>query len=289
MNDMNFITVIALYGAVAIPVFLRVVKILWTITKGEYDFRTKGRFNKHNHFWDYSSYILILPWSAVLNIMFLLQGKKNFDFLMVVAICIVIELFFWASYRMLNEYRSWQARRLRAKWCEATSPPIGDVFCPPNPDAPPRQECHRNDKQINFDLVYTSDGLLIAWNLRESQFIQADLKKAESYLNTRKWFRKTVGSYYGTGIGGVFSVFLFRVKIDSHDDDEFLWVVTGDIPTTHIFCENTPSPQQALREYLSAMPGVWKNKTESSETILQRLQLLSDFLKTSKLYEVGVQ
>jgi|GEM_PF-6666769 len=273
------LTVTALYGVAAIPVLSRVVEILWTITKGEYDFRTRGRFNKHNHFWDYSPYILILPYSVVVNLVSLILGKKNFDFLFTVAMCFAIELFFIASYRMLNEYRSWQARRLRARWREATSPPIGDVFCPPDPDAPPRQGSAWNGRQIDFDLVYTGAGLLIAWNRRESRFIQADLKKAESYLNARKWLREITESYYGTGIGGVVGVFLFRVKTDSPEDDEYLWVVAGDVPATHFSCENASSPRQALKKYLAAMNVRPQREADDvARAVRKRLEMLGNFL-----------
>ena len=187
---------LALFCGLSVPVFFRAAEILWAITKGEYDFRIKGRFNKPIHFWYWPSYILLFAGSGFCLLIELILGEHklcwflNFGF--VLALSVAIELFFWAAYRMLNAYRSLEARRQRTKWREETGAPL-DICRPPDPDRAPRQGEPYNGEQIDFALVYPVDGLLIAWTKRESLIIQEDFKKAEYYLKARQWIRDITG------------------------------------------------------------------------------------------------
>ncbi len=79
------------------------------------------------------------------------------------------------------------------------------------------------------------------------------------------------------GIGGVFGVFLFRVETDSPEDDEYLWVVAGDIPATHFSCKNARSPRQALRKYLDLMNGRRQSEAETSGGLSKRLRMLENY------------
>lgn len=283
---MKNLGLICLLGVLGIPVFFRVTEILWKLSKGEYDYRVRGRFNKHYHYWEYRHYVIILAGSAFMNSIALIVGEKidwfwNFGF--VLALCVAIEAFAWAAYRLLNAYRSLQALRQREKWRAATAPPL-DLVSPPEPDRAPRQGYPYNGGQIDFDSVYDSDGLLIAWTRRESLLIRSDVEKATAYLNARAWFRNIVKSYYGTGIGGVFGVFLFQVETDSPEDDAFLWVVAGDVPATHLSCENARTPRQALRKYLDAMNDRWQNGTDApTRAVRERLELLEQYLSKRRI------
>ena len=284
---MKNLSLICLLGVLGIPVFFRVAEILWKLTKGEYDYRVKGRFNRNIHFWFWPSYILLIAGCAVIDLIELILGEKklcwflNFGF--VLALCAAVEAFFHAAYRLLNAYRSLQARRRREKWRAATAPPV-DLVSPPEPDRAPRQGYPYNGVQIDFDSVYDSDGLLIAWTRRESQLIRSDVEKAAAYLNARAWFRNIVKSYYGAGIGGVFGVFLFQVETDSPEDDAFLWVVAGDVPATHLSCENARTPRQALRKYLDAMNDRWQNGTDdTTRAVRKRLKLLEQYLSKRRI------
>jgi len=281
MNDMRFASQLAIFCGLSLPVFFRAAEILWKLTKGEYDYRVKGRFNRNIHFWFWQSYILLLAGSAFFNLIELIIGEKTLcwflSFWFALALSVGIELFFLATYRLLNAYRSVQARRQRMKWRAATGARL-DLQCPPEPDRAPRQGYPYNGEQIDFASVYDSDGLPIAWTRRESLLIQADVEKAEAYLKRRAWFRNTVRSYYGTGIGDVFGVFLFQVETDSREDDAFIWVVAGDVPVTHFSCENARTPRQALRKYLDAMNGRWQNGTDdTTRAVRRRLELLEKF------------
>lgn len=276
---------LAIFCGLGIPVFFRAAEILLALVKGEYDYRVKGRFNRNIHFWFWRSYILLLGGSAVINLIELILGEKKvcwfLNFWFALALSVGIELFFWAAYRLLNAYRSRQARRRREKWRAATGAPL-DLQCPPEPDRAPRQGYPYNGVQIDFASVYDSDGLPIAWTRRESQLIRTDVEKAAAYLKQRTWFRGIVRSYYGMGIGGVFGVFLFQVETDSPEDDAFLWVVAGDVPATHFSCENARTPRQALRKYLDAMNGRWQNGADdTTRAVRVRLELLEQSLRMS--------
>lgn len=76
--------------------------------------------------------------------------------------------------------------------------------------------------------------------------------EAEDYLRSLRWCPGIAEALFGTGIGGVVGVFLFRLT--RHVDGvEWLWVVVGDLPSAYLVTERAPDPNSALRVYCELM------------------------------------
>ncbi len=102
-----------------------------------------------------------------------------------------------------------------------------------------------------MDLVVPSDRMR-GDDDEDTRLLKDALREAEDYLASFKWCRGVKERYFGIGVGGVVTVFLFR--IDPADDvDEWLWVVCGDLPTAYLVTDEAPDPIAALEGYCSLM------------------------------------
>ncbi|MDH5694114.1 MAG: hypothetical protein OEZ47_13535 [Gammaproteobacteria bacterium] len=79
------------------------------------------------------------------------------------------------------------------------------------------------------------------------------LTNATEYLSSFSWHKGIKNSYFGMGVGGIFSIFLFEIIPKTSNVDNFVWVVVGDIPPAYITCEEAPNPACALDGYIGAM------------------------------------
>jgi hypothetical protein len=72
---------------------------------------------------------------------------------------------------------------------------------------------------------------------------------AMDYIKSFKWSKGVTETFFGMGLGGVFSIFLFRFDALVGGTDEFLWVVEGDIPSAYLVADDAETPEGAARVY----------------------------------------
>jgi hypothetical protein len=65
--------------------------------------------------------------------------------------------------------------------------------------------------------------------------------EAEKYLLSFIWCKKIEGCFLYTNIGRVFCIFNFEIENSASSEDNFLWVIVGDIPPMYldVFGANT--------------------------------------------------
>ena len=61
-------------------------------------------------------------------------------------------------------------------------------------------------------------------------------------------------------------MFLFRIFPRSQDVDECLWVVVGDVPPAYLVTDESRTPAEALRTYISEMR-YWVAAVESGKPV----------------------
>lgn len=82
--------------------------------------------------------------------------------------------------------------------------------------------------------------------------LRACLEDAKNYLKSHVWCRGILREFFGLGIGGVVSVFLFEIAPAAGVDD-CLWVVCGDLPSAYLVTDAASTPVGALRIYCDMM------------------------------------
>ncbi|MGL6194199.1 MAG: hypothetical protein ACRC2T_05190 [Thermoguttaceae bacterium] len=79
------------------------------------------------------------------------------------------------------------------------------------------------------------------------------LKAARDFITSHKWCPEIKYEYFGGGIGGIIAVFLFQFSSSINDQDEWLWVIEGDVPPAYLVVDSANNPCKALDLYCSTM------------------------------------
>lgn len=107
-------------------------------------------------------------------------------------------------------------------------------------------------------------GLQIASGLVPAQKIVGDdqtdtalLRKmavdAEAFARSFKWCSSVLETFWGDGIGGIFSVFLIHIRPSRADVDPWIWIMIGDVPPAYLPLTDADSPAEAYRSYMRGM------------------------------------
>ena len=88
---------------------------------------------------------------------------------------------------------------------------------------------------------------------KENFEVRQMLEVAKTYLASFAWSKGVMQDYVGIAVGGVLGVFLFKITPKDEKVDEWVWVVTGDVPQAYITAESAPNPACALDAYIGAM------------------------------------
>jgi len=88
---------------------------------------------------------------------------------------------------------------------------------------------------------------------KDTRLLKESLGEATAFLQRFKWCRQIKASYFGLGIGGIVSVFLFEIEPAKAEVDRWLWVVVGDLPPAYLTTDCAPNPACALDDYIGAM------------------------------------
>lgn len=83
--------------------------------------------------------------------------------------------------------------------------------------------------------------------------LRAMAEDAKRYLASFKWCESIREVFFADGVGGIFAVFLARIKASRPDVDEWLWIIVGDIPPAYLVTDWCRNAQQAVQAYLAEM------------------------------------
>ena len=102
----------------------------------------------------------------------------------------------------------------------------------------------------------TPIGLLAGEDEEDTRLLIAMSKNAETYLRSFAWCREVFDGFFGGGVGGIFAVFLFKIRPSKASIDSWIWVVVGDVPSAYLPLEDANSPAAVFQTYLRGM-GKW--------------------------------
>jgi hypothetical protein len=109
-------------------------------------------------------------------------------------------------------------------------------------------------------------------------------------------------SFFGSGVGRIIAVFLFRISPARPDIDEWLWVMVGDLPPAYLVTECCKTPSEAVEAYIEEM-SKWvelARRGQASEDVIpvnvpptpkwaENLYRRLEFLKTTILPQITVR
>lgn len=86
----------------------------------------------------------------------------------------------------------------------------------------------------------------------DTELLHGLQREAISYIRAFKWCAAVIESFFGIGVGGLFAVFLVRIK-PVGAVDEWHWIVVGDIPSCYLVTDHAPRPLDAMTIYCELM------------------------------------
>lgn len=88
------------------------------------------------------------------------------------------------------------------------------------------------------------------------------LEQAKRFLLKHPWCLGITESRIGIFVPKIISIFLFRIEKTEEVEDDWLWVVVGDVPPGYLVTDHAPNPAWALHGYLELL----KEWTEAVRT-----------------------
>ena len=75
-------------------------------------------------------------------------------------------------------------------------------------------------------------------------------KEAENYLLGFKWCAETKGSFLYNNYGKIFCIFLFEITNTQSSEDNFLWIIVGDIPPMYLDSYGPRTTREVVEDYI---------------------------------------
>lgn len=91
-------------------------------------------------------------------------------------------------------------------------------------------------------------------------------KLASSYLDSFDWCKSVDDSKVFLNLGSTLCIFLFEIENTASEEDNFLWVIVGDLPAMYLDIYGTKTTIEALKRY-STLAMDWIFNVESGQSI----------------------
>ncbi len=87
----------------------------------------------------------------------------------------------------------------------------------------------------------------------DTKSIEALHQEAKAFLESFDWCNSIIEDRVGFVYPGIVGVFLFKFVVTAKEREDWVWILTGDVPPAYIACEDSPNPATALDAYIGAM------------------------------------
>ena len=129
----------------------------------------------------------------------------------------------------------------------------------------------RNIVSMNFSKIDTSLMINIAdiktSKLEYKEEVETLLIEAENFLSEFDWCIKIIDGWLAASFGYILNIFYFRIHPDYRScQDEFVWIIVGDIPSAYIDVVSAPTAFDALKSYINVMQD-WVDNVSNGNSV----------------------
>ncbi|PWK80614.1 uncharacterized protein DUF4826 [Mucilaginibacter oryzae] len=96
--------------------------------------------------------------------------------------------------------------------------------------------------------------------------LHAMYREAIGYLQSFIWCRAVKDCFLYTNLGSVFCIFLFEIENTQSTNDNFLWVITGDIPPMYLDVHGCLTTRSAIKSYI-ALAKQWVENVKNGKSL----------------------
>ncbi|MEO6851105.1 MAG: hypothetical protein ABI166_10760 [Mucilaginibacter sp.] len=90
--------------------------------------------------------------------------------------------------------------------------------------------------------------------------------KAETYLKTFRWCKEIKACSLYANLGKVFCIFLFEIDNTASVEDDFLWIIVGDIPSMYLDTFGAKSTKEVIENYVGLAED-WINNIKAGKDV----------------------
>jgi hypothetical protein len=87
----------------------------------------------------------------------------------------------------------------------------------------------------------------------DTKLLRVMSSEAEAYIHSFSWCGEISSVYFGGGVGGIFAIFLFKIRPTRPEFGSWMWIVVGDIPPAYLPLEDGKSPKEVFETYMWGM------------------------------------
>jgi hypothetical protein len=92
------------------------------------------------------------------------------------------------------------------------------------------------------------------------------IKESKEYLLSHKWCKSINKGWLFINIGYAVNVFLYNIENEQSPEDDFLWVIVGDLPPIFLDTHNVKSTKEAVQMYVD-LADDWVDHVESRQSL----------------------
>ena len=96
---------------------------------------------------------------------------------------------------------------------------------------------------------YPIDYRLISKEIEYYFEVQQVYEKASLFLKSFDWCNKIKSAFLYTNLGSKLCLFLFQIDNLASDEDNYLWVIAGDLPSMYLNVQNGDTIREILTSY----------------------------------------
>lgn len=87
-------------------------------------------------------------------------------------------------------------------------------------------------------------------------------KRGETYLESFKWCKEIRDSFLYLNLGSTLCIFLFEIDNSASSEDDFLWVMVGDLPSMYLDVYGSKTTVEVLKRF-KALAKDWVSNVKS--------------------------
>ena len=92
------------------------------------------------------------------------------------------------------------------------------------------------------------------------------IKESKDYLHGYKWCKSIQEGWLFINIGYAVNVFLYKIENEQSPEDDLLWVMVGDLPSSFLDTYNVKTTKEVVQTYID-LADDWVAHVESGQSL----------------------
>jgi hypothetical protein len=105
--------------------------------------------------------------------------------------------------------------------------------------------------------------------------VQLLINESKEYLSSYRWCKKIHKGWLFTNIGHAVCIFLYEIENTQSPEDNYLWVMTGDLPAIYLDTYNVKTTKDVIENYIYLVND-WIKHAEAGDSLDECFPFISE-------------